>query len=879
MNTRVAELFHEVADFSEETRARYFAEREIDIKTRGEVEALLAFDRVLTSSLDQELGKVAKTALDRFDPKNLPCGPYKLKELIGRGGMGAVYSAERMDGELSQRVAVKLLRPGSDDPHLRKRFLAERQILAALSHPNIARLLDAGHRSDGQPYLVMEYVEGKPIDQFSAGLSLRQKIRLFLKVCAAVSYLHRNLVVHRDLKPQNLLVTKEGEPKLLDFGIAKMLELGTDSTMTSMRMLTPDYASPEQVIGSSVTTATDIYSLGALLYRLLTGVSAHKFERTSAEAITSAICEGKITPPSKLNPELRGDPETILMKALRLEPQERYATIDQFADDLENYLELRPIRARKGDSWYHARKFLRRHWLPCATAAIATIALTTGLAYANHEAAIAQQRFMEVRRLANKLFDIDNEVRKQPGNTKARQLIVDTSLDYLSRLSKDAQRDPDLALEVGNAYMRVARVQGVPISSNLGQLDRSAENLVLAQKFAERALEFQPANRIAVLRLAQIAHDRMLLARGHDRSEDALAFARASAGWLAKFNMQKEDSAELGPLLTVYLNVADQFALARRYDEALALCRRGMDISRSFHHMPYLGTFEWVSSDIYLHKGDVEAALKEAHESVKLLDPGTQEVELGRMMNYSYAMIIEARTLGGEDGINAGRAAEAVGLFERAFKVADEYVHKDPNDQTSRGRLAVAGLGMADILRHTDPSRALAIYDHVLRHMGEIQNNPSFRRFEASALYGSADPLEKLGRSVEARQRIDWAFDRLRGVEAVPASKIKPGSEADLAFCALGDYQASRGDVTAAIRTYRNLLDSVLAWGPDPEGALGDAVDVARLYSALASLYRRAGDRAAAAEFAGREQQLWRHWDGALPGNVFIRSQLKAVTG
>jgi serine/threonine protein kinase len=185
--------------------------------------------------------------------------------------MGAVYSAERVDGETTPRVAVKLLRPGTGGPHIRHRFLTEYQILSSLSHPNIARLSDAGQFETEQPYLVMEYIEGKPTDLYAVGLSIREKITLFLKVCAAVGYLHRNFVVHRDLKPANILVTKEHEPKLLDFGIAKMLDLTTDSTATALRMLTPDYASPEQVEGHPVSTVTDIYSLGAVLYKLLTG--------------------------------------------------------------------------------------------------------------------------------------------------------------------------------------------------------------------------------------------------------------------------------------------------------------------------------------------------------------------------------------------------------------------------------------------------------------------------------------------------------------------------------------------------------------------------------------------------------------------------------
>ena len=186
---------------------------------------------------------------ERIELNDLQCGPYRLGKLLGRGGMGRVYAAERADGEVQQRVAVKLLQPGADPAQFRQLFLSERQILATLSHPNIARLLDAGHRDDGQPYLVMEYVEGKTIDVYAAGYRYRQKIALFIKVCAAVSYLHRNLVVHRDLKPSNILVTEEREPKLLDFGIAKILDLAGDATVTNVRMLTPEYASPEQAAG------------------------------------------------------------------------------------------------------------------------------------------------------------------------------------------------------------------------------------------------------------------------------------------------------------------------------------------------------------------------------------------------------------------------------------------------------------------------------------------------------------------------------------------------------------------------------------------------------------------------------------------------------
>jgi tRNA A-37 threonylcarbamoyl transferase component Bud32/tetratricopeptide (TPR) repeat protein len=875
MNASVEDLFHEVADLPVEARAGYFDKHGVDGMMRSEVEALVAFDLRSTNSFDEEIGDVARRALEQLEPRDLRCGPYRLGELLGRGGMGAVYLAERVDGEVTQQVAVKLLRPGADSRELRQRFLAERQILATLSHPNIARLLDAGHSEDGQPYLVMEHVEGKHIDVYAAGLDIRLKVALVLKVCAAVGYLHRNLVVHRDLKPANILVTNEGEAKLLDFGIAKMLDLTTDSTMTSMRMLTPDYASPEQVADGAISTATDVYSLGAVLYKLLTGVSPHQFEDDSAGAIALAITTGKITPPAKLAPGLKSDLETILMKALRTEPQERYATIEQFSDDLENYLEARPIRARKGDAWYRTQKFVRRHWLPVAAATLAIAGLAGGAFVANHQRTIAQQRFVQVRQLSNKLFDIDAEVRRIPGSTKARQLIVDTSLEYLRRLSADVQGDPELTLEVGNAYMRVARVQGVPISANLGQMEQAAENLRMAERFIQSVLASQPGNRTALLRSAQIAHDQMLLARLGGRPEEALALAQKSAVWLEKFNAGKDDKSEAPAILNTYLNVSSQHMLGRRFDDALRLCRRGSDLARLYNNQPYLGTLLWVSADVFRGQGNLDEALRQIRESVRVLELTTGNTEQGRTMNLILALTIQARILGQNNTISLGRRAEAAAILERAFRMSDSFVHQDPNDQSSRGHLAMAGVGLADLLRHSFPSRSLAIYDHILRHMAEIKNNSSFRRFEVSALAGSSYPLRRLGRGAEARQRLDAAFEILRQIKVYPADKVKPGSEPDVALRALADYEADNGDIPAAIGAYEKLLGQIEAWQPKPETSLADAVDVSRVYAALAVLRRRAQQTGLESAPELRRLELWQHWDHRLPNNAFVRRQLE----
>jgi tRNA A-37 threonylcarbamoyl transferase component Bud32/tetratricopeptide (TPR) repeat protein len=874
MRTRIEELFHEVADLSEEARRRLFAERDIDVNTRKEVEALLEFDSTATSSIDSDIGQVAQGALARFDPRYNQCGPYRLGELLGRGGMGTVHLAERVDGEVTQRVAVKLLRPGADGPAVRQRFLSERQILATLSHANIARLLDAGHQEDGQPYLVMEYVEGKAIDAYCNGLGIREKIILFLEVCAAAAYLHRNLVVHRDLKPPNILVTEDGEPKLLDFGIAKILDLTTDATVTGMRMLTPDYASPEQASGLPVTTATDIYSLGAVLYKLLTGVTPHQFQCNSIGEMASAISAGRITPPGRITTASKGDLEIIVMKALRTEPQERYATVEQFSEDLESYLESRPIRARKGDAWYRTRKFVRRYWLPVTAAVLAVAGLSAGFALANRERNIAQRRFTDVRQMANRLLDIDVQARELVGGTKTRQLIVDTSLEYLRRLSADVHGDPELALEVGNAYMRVARVQGVPISSNLGQMDQAEQNLRIAEGFIQSVLVSQPANRTALLRSAQIYHDRMLIARLSSRSDEALDFARKSAESLEHFNARESDKPEATAVLNTYLNVADQLMLGRKYDDSLRLCKRAADVCRILRVGSYLGTYRWVSAEVFRARGDLDGALREIRESVRQLDFGPEHQESSVKMNFIFALIKEGRILGEDNGISLGRSGEALGILERAFGVADSFVHLDPNDQSARGRLAMAGLSMADILRHSDSRRAVEIYDHTLRHLAEIRDNSSFRRFEVSALAKSTYPLRRLGRSTEARQRLDAAFDRLRQVKSYPAETIKPGSEPDEALSALAEYQAGIDKIPEAIKTYEELLSKVMAWGPRPDASLVDAVHVSRLYAALALHRDRAHQTAQASDLYARRRALWLHWDVTLPHNSLVLRHL-----
>ena len=878
MNEDVCSLFHELADLSPEDRTRIFQERRIDSAVRAEVESLLGFDSASNPYLTDCISAVAEQALGLAAERNMEsCGQYRLVRLLGSGGMGAVYLGERTDGEIQQRVAIKFLGAGNYRDVWRDRFLQERQLLASLNHPSIVKVLDAGHTQDGRPYLVMEYVEGISIDVYAASMAVREQLELFLGVCAGVSHAHRHLIIHRDLKPSNILVDGAGQPKLLDFGIAKLLDESGDQTQTVERLLTPHYASPEQLRGDSQTTATDVYSLGAVLYKLLTGRSPHESITGKPESIATLLGTRVIPPASSLHPGLPADLDYILRKALRLEPDERYASVDAFANDIRALLDSRPVQARSGNAWYRTRKFLRRYWMPATAATLVVASLSVGLYVANRERAIAQQRFMDVRQLANKLFDIDVQAREVPGNSRTRQLIVDTSLEYLRRLSADIRHDPELALDVANAYMRVARVQGVPVSSNLGQLKEAEKNLRIAEEYIRPLLQSQPSNRTAILRSAQIAHDRMLLARFNGREREALAFGQESAKWLEKFTVRTDDRPEVEAVLATYMNVAQQHRMGGQLEEALRLSQRGDEIAQSIQSRPYLGMFRWVSAGILQRRGDPEEAMAAIREAVSLLEPGIGNAPQGRVMNYVLVLTAEGRILGGENAISLGRPEEAVETLRRAFGIADKFAHQDAKDQASRGRVAETGLALASILRHSDAKGALAVYDHVLHHLAEIQNNVSFLRYEVTALARSADPLTRLGRSSEAQRRLDRAFECLKQLNQYPTAKVELRSEAEDALRALAAFEAQTGRISEAAARCNQLLAQFRVQEADPSTSLEDAIHLSNLYQETAALHRRNAEPELASGLDAERRMLWQRWGRKLPNSAFVHRQLVAA--
>ena len=608
---------------------------------------------------------------------------------------------------------------------------------------------------------------------------------------------------------------------------------------------------------------------------MLTGASPHQFDSGSAAEMVSAISTGKILPPSHLASGIGTDLDAIVMKALRKEPQERYPSVDAFADDLRAFLEGRPVRARSGGSWYRLRRALRRHWLPATAALLVTLSLSAGMVVVNHQRAIAARRFGQLRQFSKQVIDAEAAIGAFPGSVQVRKGLVSATLQYLEGLSRDAHGDLDLAFEIAEGYWRMARIQGVNAEFNLGDQASAEQNLGRAESFIRKVLASRPDDPDALFLAALISNDRMIISDDEDRA-DTLGRARETVARMeALERLRKPRPPELRAIAAVYVNVALAYHSVDSNREALRYAHRALEISSPLRSAQDIASRSFSVIAVALRSdGDLDGALSAVRQAVTLSEHADYSTGADRLFNLFSPLVREGRILGQKDFVNLGRPGEAIEVFQRALEITEEAVRRDPSDSISRVRLAAVARDLAAILVDRDPSRALAICDLGIRRLSETGNSLQARRGRAALLASSSYALRRLGRVSEIKARLDAASRILAEAGDYPAARIVPGSDVFVVLRALADHQAEAGNIDRAIAIYQQL-----ASGAQPEINLMHAASASSLYESIASLARRAHRDHLAAEIETRRLALWRLWNAKLPRNPFVERQLSACRG
>jgi len=729
--------------------------------------------------------------------------------------MGAVFLAERDDDEYRAKVAVKLVRPGMDTEFILARFRRERQTLARLHHPNISRLLDGGSTDQGLPYIVMEYIDGPWITTYAAQrkLGVEARLRLFLAVCSAVDYAHRNFIVHRDLKPGNILVDAGGVPKLLDFGICKLLvESVTAANDTVAPPLTPNYASPEQIRGEAANTSSDIYSLGAVFYELLTGINPRRFENLTPLAIERAL-ESPIVRPSaavgdsRLARQLSGDLDNILLRALDVEPSRRYESAAQLADDVRRHLEHEPVRARPHTVGYRARTFVRRHRGSTAAVAAVVATLMVGIAASLYEARRADARVQQIRSLASTLvFDVHDAVRDLPGSTQARQVIVQTGRHYLDDLVKSVEHDAHAEKELARAYRRLGDIQGNVESANLGDLPGALALYQKALPLLDEAIGRESTdiearteqlivyNRIARIQ-AEAGKPRDALQTYHD------AIARASIPEPSshpEFRLALAD-AYLGSS-HAQRDLGDDRGAFESATECLRLYRDAADAGRSNPSvMRGLAGAHAAVGMSEMRLGQLERALDSFREGAATLETFAaaepRDVNLGRTLMFAYGHVGDV--LGNPDMQNLGDRPRTLQAYRQAAEVGQRLYELDRSDQRAASDYGIVLSHVETAMDDNDFLQKLAVQRESLRVLDEaVRNSPDN---VTPQIYRALVHLH-LGDTLTAAGKVEDARLAYLDSAAITAPSLKLGHARQLVLFIRSNQRLALNAVTRARR-------------------------------------------------------------------------------
>ncbi|MCC7499633.1 MAG: protein kinase [Bryobacterales bacterium] len=713
----------------------------------------------------------------RFDGRRV--GAYRLTGELGRGGMGVVYKAERDDGQFVRRVAVKFVSVLTSGGEAWRRFEREKRILAGLRHPNVAQLIDAGVSEEGTPYIVMELVEGVPIDVYcrERQLDAASRIRLFQQAAGAIDFIHRNLIVHRDIKPANILVTADGVPKLLDFGISRVLPADgeeRDATAPEWRVMTLNYSSPEQLRGDPVSTATDIYALGLLLYELLAGRPAYALSGSSTVDLLRQILENDPPPPGA-----GADLDQVVMKAIHKSPAGRYASARDLASDLDNYLAGRPVVAVRPANLYRLGKWVRRNrYIVFSGALVALLLLAAGgavireMRVARRERAAAERRFNDVRKLANSiLFEFHDPISRLSGATEVRRLMVARSLEYLDSLASDSPGDVALQLELASAYRRLGDIQGNPNRANLGDAKGALTTYHKARTILEAVLRAAPHNRAAELELgslliligAQLVHVGEPAASLEMKRKALAHWERLAAGAPQQEQIRRGLAAAFSEMATA---TADDLRLEERLEfgsRAKEVYQRLLaDRPADPERMRDLARVHKYLSGMY--QNDADRALENAQAALDLDMRRTTAAPLDSAARMEYAQSLSMAATGWE---RKGNLSKAISFAEQSVEIRRKLWEADSKDHRVRERLAYALALLGQLRsRHGDSRAALNYLGDAIAHTEALARETDFymawhnlawastERAEVYRRLGSGGVCTEYRRAAEAYQRL-----------------------------------------------------------------------------------------------------------------------------
>lgn len=871
---RVAQIFESALEQPADQRPA-FLERACggDVELRRDVESLLAHDGTGNTYLEAAVANAAEVAQGLHTGERI--GGYEIIRELGRGGMGAVYLAVRADDTFRKQVALKIVKRGMDSDFVLARFRQERQILAALEHPAIARLYDGGATPDGRPFLVMEYVEGIPVTTFcqQQNLPLDARLRLFIQICGAVEAAHRSLVVHRDLKPSNIFVNANGEVKLLDFGIAKLLDREQTETAaltrTTMRLLTPEYASPEQILMRPISTSADIYALGLVLFEILTGERAHKLNDMSPAAWELYILRTDLPRASSIAgpfaDRLTGDLDTIIGKAVRKEPERRYLSVQELRDDIVRHLNDEPISARPDTLHYRAGKFVRRHRVPVIAAGLAAIGLIGGAAIAIRQARIAsenaaraERRFAQVRTLARTiLFDLDGKIQNLPGSAPARESLVKTSLEYLDSLSRESSGDPGLQGELAEAYLRVASIQGGQYRANMGRTGEAVKSIDKALALHRALLQAKPGD-VDVLQgyvralLSAADLDQKVGGKNLALVEEAITHANTAVALAPDSAATYKTLADANvSAYGRYLNVDP----ARAMQAAVASLEPARKAARldPAHNLVTLHTALFRTGRTYLRQGHAAKARQLFEECLETVEAILVREPLNTRMTRERAFVRQQLSRALASPLNPGGPDLAAAT--RRIDEAIEVVRK--LEQTDQGNVLrffdVCVMETEAIVLHSDldPLRAL-------RHEAAARKAiDAYLQLEPNHAYAKTVPMEiniEVSRAYEKLKR--WPeVERL--MTSVLAERVKrpPIQNVDY-FSRRARARAELGSAASAT-TDAEAANSALRATPLAAIEMRDIFNVAASWSNLAATWRKLGQPQRAADAIAQRKAVF----------------------